>query len=184
MTRAPLGRELELLIGSSECCLSQREFKMMDGILGTTWRSFGREGWNTVERTSEIETSTADGVTSEQSYFVDRVIREVMQLQIWSEMRRREHQSVPVRIFDDAVTRQRMRLGKAVLRLRYAGCETLWALSPDETTMRLFFMPMTSPPGLQRGPDSTGQQASRRCETRSPQPAVRIAQRDRLGNQR
>jgi hypothetical protein len=116
-----------------------------EDILGTTWRSFGREGRETVERTTGIETSTAADVTSEQSYFVDRVIREVMQLQVWSEMRRRESQSVPARIFDDAVTRQRMRLGKALLRLRYAGCETLWAMSPDETTMRLFFMPMTCP---------------------------------------
>ena len=118
---------------------------MMDeDILGTTWRSFGREGWEILERTSEIETSTAASVSSEQSYFIDRVIREAMQLQIWSEMRRRENPSVPVRIFDDAVTRQRVRLGKALIRRRYAGCETLWASSPDEMTTRLFFVPTTS----------------------------------------
>lgn len=117
---------------------------MDEDILGTPWRSFGRESWETLRQTSEIEISTAASVTSEQSYFIDRVMREAMQFQIWCEMRRRESHCVPGRVFDDAIARQRMRLGKALLRLRRAGCETWWALSPDETITRLFFVPTSS----------------------------------------
>jgi len=115
-----------------------------EDILGTTWRNFGRDGREALGQTSGIEISTAASATSEQRYFIDRVTREVMQFQIWCEMRRRESQCVPTRVFDDAIERQRMRLGKALLRLRRAGCETWWALSPDETVTRLFFVPTSS----------------------------------------
>lgn len=117
---------------------------MDEDILGTKWHTFGQEGWETLGQTSDIETSTAGSVTSEQRYFIDRVTREATQFQLWCEMRRRESQCVPIRVFDDAITRQRMRLGKALLRLRHAGCETWWALSPDETVTRLFFVPTSS----------------------------------------
>jgi hypothetical protein len=115
-----------------------------EDILGTTWHAFGKEGWQVLTQTTEIEVSTAAATTQTQRYFIDKVIREAMQFQIWCDMRRRENRCVPGRVFDDAILRQTRRLGKAMLRLRKAGCELWWSMSLDESTIQLFFVPMRS----------------------------------------
>lgn len=113
-------------------------------VLATRWRRFGQEGWRALGHTTGIEISTAAAVTPAQSRLIDRVIREAMPFQAWHERRRRERRCVPAKVFDEAIVRQTRRLAKALLRLRKAGCTIWWALAPDGTTIRLFFVPTSS----------------------------------------
>jgi hypothetical protein len=111
----------------------------------TVWRDFGDEMLKALADTTRLRHAIIPDPTSEQRYFIDDVLHEAGLYQLWAAASRREGHRVPAQIFEGVLERHVKSLGKAIIRLGHARCDTMWSLPLDNAAVQLLFVPRADP---------------------------------------